>query len=483
MARLLIAEHQSAVLDLSELSKSGSRRLMTDFLETLYRVNREPLHLVIDEADLLAPQRLPRDMNRILGAMDDVVRRGRAHGLGVTLISQRPAVLNKDVLGQAEVLIALRMTNPRDVAAIDEWIRLHAEPGQAAELKASLPSLPIGTAWVWSPGWLERLDKVQIRQRRTFDSAATPRPGVPVRRPRLAPVDVERLRQHLESVQPVTGDGKPATKAASAEVAMWRRQVQQLQATVADLQARPVQVREVPALDEPSRAALTGAIEQIGTLVAGLAAISDQLAAVITATEAATPPAAKTSASEPDRRRAHAPVVRRSQPALAAAVEDQLRAGARRMLEVMGAHHPSRLTRAQLATLARMKSTSGTFSTYLSNLRRSGLLAEQDRLLEITDAGLATLGVDRIAPISAAQVRDQWRHAMRAGARRMLDVLIDRYPAGISRDDLALAVDLEATSGTFSTYLSNLRSNGLTTESAGQITADPILFQEPNAAS
>lgn len=218
LARLLIAEHQSAVLDLSELSKSASRRLMTDFLETLYRVNREPLHLVIDEADLLAPQRLPRDMTRLLSAMDDVVRRGRAHGLGVTLISQRPAVLNKDVLGQAEVLIALRMTNPRDVGAIDEWIRLHAEPGQAAELRASLPSLPIGTAWVWSPGWLERLDRVQIRQRRTFDSSATPRPGVPVRRPHLAPVDVDRLRLQLESVQPAAG-GKATVKAAGTATA------------------------------------------------------------------------------------------------------------------------------------------------------------------------------------------------------------------------------------------------------------------------
>lgn len=123
IARILVGERQSAVLDLSQLSKSAARRLMTDFLETLYRVAREPLHLVVDEADLFAPQRLPRDMTRLLGAMDDVVRRGRAHGLGVTLISQRPAVLNKDVLGQAEVLIVLRMTNPRDVGAIDEWVR------------------------------------------------------------------------------------------------------------------------------------------------------------------------------------------------------------------------------------------------------------------------------------------------------------------------------------------------------------------------
>jgi len=84
LARLLVAERVSAVLDLSMLSKSVARRLMADFLEELYRRNREPLHLVVDEADLFAPQWLPRDMTRILGAMDDVVRRGRAHGIGVS---------------------------------------------------------------------------------------------------------------------------------------------------------------------------------------------------------------------------------------------------------------------------------------------------------------------------------------------------------------------------------------------------------------
>lgn len=427
-------------------------------------------------------------MTRLLGAMDDVVRRGRAHGLGVTLISQRPAVLNKDVLGQAEVLIALRMTNPRDVGAIDEWIRLHAEPGQAAELNASLPSLPIGTAWVWSPGWLERLDKVQIRQRHTFDSSATPRPGVPLRRPHLAPVDVERLRRHLDSVQPDTSGGKASTKTAG-EVETWRRQVQQLQATVADLQARPVEVREVPALDEHSRTALTDAVEKIGFLVANLVTISDRLSGAVGAAvdDAATPQALKIRTPTPSlgHRRTHTPPVPMTTPAAdsSSTGEDPLRAGARRMLEVLGAHHPDRLTRAQLATLARMKSTSGTFSTYLSNLRRGKLLDEHDRLLEITDSGLETLGANRPDLITATQVQDQWRQAMRAGARRMLDVLIDRYPSGISRADLAQAVDMEVSSGTFSTYLSNLRSNGLTTEAGGQITADPILFKEPTTTS
>ena len=37
--------------------------------------------------------------------MEDLVRRGRARGLGITLITQRPAVLNKDVLTQVDGIL------------------------------------------------------------------------------------------------------------------------------------------------------------------------------------------------------------------------------------------------------------------------------------------------------------------------------------------------------------------------------------------
>jgi hypothetical protein len=41
----------------------------------------------------------------------------------------------------------------------------------------SLASLPVGTAWVWSPGYLELFQRVTIRARETFDSSATPKAG------------------------------------------------------------------------------------------------------------------------------------------------------------------------------------------------------------------------------------------------------------------------------------------------------------------
>jgi len=48
-----VTQRISALLDLSTLSKSGTRRFCTDLLERVHHRNREPLHVVIDEADLL----------------------------------------------------------------------------------------------------------------------------------------------------------------------------------------------------------------------------------------------------------------------------------------------------------------------------------------------------------------------------------------------------------------------------------------------
>lgn len=120
LAEIICANGLSAVIDLSMFRKAEQGRFMTAFAETLYHKNRAPLHLILDEADLFAPQRPMKGQERLLGAFEDIVRRGRARGLGITLITQRAAVINKDVLTQVEVLITLRTISPQDRAATDE---------------------------------------------------------------------------------------------------------------------------------------------------------------------------------------------------------------------------------------------------------------------------------------------------------------------------------------------------------------------------
>jgi DNA helicase HerA-like ATPase len=80
---------------------------MTAFLEALYRLKareqfRTPVMLITDEADAIAPQRPMEGEERMLGAMEDIVRRGGQRGIGCMLITQRTAVLNKNVLTQAK---------------------------------------------------------------------------------------------------------------------------------------------------------------------------------------------------------------------------------------------------------------------------------------------------------------------------------------------------------------------------------------------
>jgi uncharacterized protein len=97
IADLVVDEGISAVLDLAHFRKGEQTRFTTDFAERLYHRNRAPLQLVLDEADAFALQRPMKGQERMLGAVEDLVRRGRARGIGVTLVTQRSAVLNKDV--------------------------------------------------------------------------------------------------------------------------------------------------------------------------------------------------------------------------------------------------------------------------------------------------------------------------------------------------------------------------------------------------
>src|SRR6185503_6029950 len=148
----IVEQRFPAIIDLSLFRKGQVKRFVIPFLETIYRLNRLPLMLVVDEADDICPQKPFGDEAQMVGAMEDVVKRGRKKGIGCTLITQRPADLAKQVLTQCEVLLTMRLVHPRDIAAVKERVNVHADPAEAREMIDGLPSLPIATSWFWSPG-------------------------------------------------------------------------------------------------------------------------------------------------------------------------------------------------------------------------------------------------------------------------------------------------------------------------------------------
>jgi uncharacterized protein len=103
LGRLIASPALACVVDLSELgSSTARRRFMAAFAEALYEANEEPLHLVLDEADLWAPQRPIKGWENLLGHIEEIVRRGRVRGFIPWLITQRPAVVHQTEPGSAQ---------------------------------------------------------------------------------------------------------------------------------------------------------------------------------------------------------------------------------------------------------------------------------------------------------------------------------------------------------------------------------------------
>lgn len=205
VADLVVEQPSFYVIDFSAFeSAEAERQFATEFGERLYRRKAQPgadfpLHLFVDEADKFIPQQSPSGDKRMLGAFETIVRRGGLRGLGTTLISQRSAVVNKNVLEQIDILIALRTVGPNDREAIDTYVKSQGSPEQRKELMGSLSSLELGEAWVWEPGEdPPTFARVRIRERKTFNSSATPKAGEQRIEPKkLAQVDVEAIKARM----------------------------------------------------------------------------------------------------------------------------------------------------------------------------------------------------------------------------------------------------------------------------------------------
>lgn len=192
------------IIDFSSMETNAAQdRFATEFASHFYRRKQQkrfPIHLFVDEADSFAPQKPFPGQQKMLGAFEAIVRRGGIFGIGITMITQRSAVLNKNILTQAEVLIALQITHPTDQDVIKDWVSRNGTKEQMTTLMDSLASLTQGEAWIWSPSWLGVFQKINIRKRETFNSSATPKPGETVITPKkLAQVDIDKVKEKLAS--------------------------------------------------------------------------------------------------------------------------------------------------------------------------------------------------------------------------------------------------------------------------------------------
>jgi len=138
-----------------------------------------------------------------------------------------------------------------------------------------------------------------------------------------------------------------------------------------------------------------------------------------------------------------------------------INAGAMRMLKAAAMFYPNEVSRAKIGAIAGMSYKSGTFSTYLTTLKRESLIVGQGNSFSITDNGLEVAGDVEQIPTDPEGLVSLWEGIVKGGASRMLRVLFDNYPNSLSREELGDYAEISSTSGTFSTYLTTLKRNGL----------------------
>ncbi len=476
VADMLAEEARPLVLDLSRLSKGAMRRFVADFAERLYEKNRDPLHLIIDEADAFAPQKPRPDEMRMLGAIDEIVRRGRIRGLGCTLVSQRSAVLNKDVLTQTAVLIALRTAHPRDRAPILEWMKVHAVPEQLEAVTESLAKLPKGDAWIMSAGWLDLFARVHIRARRTFNSSATPKPGERRIQPAaFAKIDPKILQERLSSA---------IEKAKAEDPKELRRRIAALEGELRKAKAAPAPVastteiariqgeakREILLRISPHVQGIRENAEAVMSLSSFISNVMSDERKSIAETKLKPIPLEKHRAPEPPARK---PVPYRQSPAQFTDRTGSIGKGERIILTAV-AQYPEGASREQLTILTGYRRSSR--DTYLQRLFSRDLVANNGRgNIVATEPGMAVLGPDFEPLPTGEDLQAYWLNRLTGGERTLLEALIRAYPKAVEREALSEATGYMRSSR--DTYLQRLSARRLVVVCGrGEVMANESLF-------
>jgi alkylated DNA nucleotide flippase Atl1 len=402
----------------------------------------------------------------------------------VTLISQRPAVLNKNVLTQIEVLIAHQITSPQDRSALDEWAKGWSTPTQRSEFLEGLARLKVGEAWIWSPTWLEVFKPITVRRRQTFDSSATPKAGEERTEPKvLADVDLDALKAAMaDTVARAQADDPKILRAEIRRLEGELRAAEAIVLEQTEMARQPVPFvpPEVHDAIRVANAVVLNAFDDIGAAVREAAtpfnlAMSNALLKIesvsVDTRRREVQPAAPTprsgeggstpvSPSAPGT--ASARGAARPTPTRTTAVD---RAGldqaARKVLYVLAANGPT-LSKRQIALLTGYSVKASTIGNAMSKLRA----AEYVDGWTITDDGAAVaagLTGAGIPPAGGPALLRYWLEhpALDQAARRVLGTLTGPPVRMWSKRDIANATGYSVEASTIGNALSKLRSLGL----------------------
>jgi hypothetical protein len=503
VADVVVEERINILIDFSR-KKSGEMwsigekiRFVTAYAKRLFQRQgdiikgrrREPLFQILDEAARYIPQNFSAGNPEIamcVSAWQQLVEEGRNVALGVGLVTQRSARMNKDVSELADAMFAFRTIGPNSLGAVLDWLGEHVERGRIKDLAAQVRKLPKGSALVVSPGWLEVERVIAIRMRKTFDSSATPKAGQRAKTARGdgAKPNLDAIRTRMaETIEKGKADDPRELRKRILEL---EKQVKAKVVPVVNKVGKTERVEvKVPFVPDKQLRRIESLGNKLGNLSSRAGDLSLQMkqttedllriaaANVVKAVPATPQRQVPSPAPAPRAALVKSPPKTAIRPLKAPPVTNGsgLPAGERAVL-IAVAQTPDGATRQQISILSGYKKS--TRNAYLSRLTVAGYVEETGDLFVATEQGLGELGSNFEPLPTGDALREHWRQNLPDGERRVFEVVVDSYPDSVDRDTIGERTEFKKS--TRNAYISRLKARKIVIIARDGVTAAKELF-------
>lgn len=465
LARRLLELRGSAIIDLYELHPQERKHFVKLFLDAMMNAPKELWHpclVIVDEAHVFCPE---KGDSEAMGAVIDLMTRGRKRGFCGVLATQRISKLHKDAAAECNNKMIGRSSQDIDMKRASEELGFTSKTDML-----SLRDLEAGEFFVFGPAISRTVERTRVGNVSTSHArggavglryATPPKPTKKILAllPKLADLPKEAATE-ARTVATLTAEIRALKAHRCPAVAVDERAITlRVEAALKDAEAR-ARRRE---------AELVQSFKASSEFIAEIVRRGAKLVQSNSPPKPIDPPQA-----EPSRRLPPPPPTPSFPPSEPSS--HTLPRQAAHILGVLCSRHPTAFTRPQLATLSGVSAKSSTYANSLSILNVAGLITKNGDVISASATGLELNGGASQEPRNPYEVRTLWRQKLPGGAAKLFEALEAVYPVGLSREMLAANARMSPTSSSFANYLSMLNTNGLIVKSSDEVRLSPSLY-------
>lgn len=474
LAKKILELNVSVIIDLYELKQHERILFVKRFLDSLINAPKELWHyvlVVIDEAHVFCPEHGKSESS---GSVIDLQTRGRKRGLCGVLATQRLSKLNKDAAAECNNKLIGRTGLDVDMKRASEELGFTSKQ-QMLELR----DLESGNFFGFGSAISKSIIQLKIGE------VATSHPKVGSR-------SIKEIPPASSAVQKILLNLKDLPQQADEEL----KTVQDYQRKVRELQ-NELRSKPKPQIDEHSIAKAkeqgfkeaeiryNGHFKEIKQQVEGFKTIITKLGKGLKGiAETANNLIPSDMQIEIKELPKHTYVISQKEKSIEkiGSVNFDPEGVSAPQLKILQSLARFRLIgrdkviRSTLAAFSGVSSKSSGYKANLSSLNMNGFIVNSPLGVSITENGLHLTG-DVDAPSGDEELQQSWYNVLSQPQARILQKLVHIFPQSISKDDLAVSLDVSSLSSGYKANISNLKVLGaIETLPENQVKATKELF-------